>query len=119
MSEVLVRITEALRNADIRDRKLETWKLMENGDTRQILKILEAHPEETIALVATLSTFNRTTGDLVPFNDLRRTMCTRHFDSDYWSEANRTRFLQEVCSFDAYQLLKTATSAEYHVRTLT
>ncbi|XP_024889665.1 ATP-binding cassette sub-family A member 13 isoform X1 [Temnothorax curvispinosus] len=114
VSEVLIHIGNALKSATMHDNKLETWQLAENGDTRQMLKILEAHPEETIALVATLSTFNDTTNEFMPFKDIRKTMCTQHFNSDYWSTTNRTRFLQEVCSFDPYQLLKTATSDEYH-----
>lgn len=119
MSEVLIHIGNALKNAEIRDYKLETWELAENGDTRQMLKILEAHPEETVALIASLSTLNDTTGEFMPFKDIRKTMCTQHFNSDYWTTTNRTRFLQEVCSFDPYQLLKTATSDEYYVRVKT
>lgn len=115
MSEVLIHIGNALKNAEIHDNKLKTWQLMENGDTRQILKILEAHPEETIALVVTLSRLNDT-GDFVSFKDVRKIMCTKHFNSDYWSTTNRTRFLQDICSFDPYQLLKTTTSDEYYVR---
>ncbi|XP_028048892.2 uncharacterized protein LOC105837746 isoform X2 [Monomorium pharaonis] len=114
MSEVLVHIGNALKNAELHDYKLETWQLAENGDTRQLLKILEAYPEETVALIAILSTLDYTTGDFVPFKDLRKTMCTQHFNSNYWSTARKTRFLQEVCSFDPYQLLKTATSDEYY-----
>lgn len=118
VSEVLIHIGNTLKNAKIHDHKLETWELTENDDTRQMLKILEAHPEETVALIAVLSTLDDTTGDFVPFKDLRKTMCTQHFNSDYWSTAKRTRFLQEVCSFDPYQLLKTATSDEFYVRTV-
>lgn len=109
-------IGNALKKAEIHNYNLEIWELAENGDTRQMLKILEDYPEETIALIATLSTFNYTTGGFVPFKDIRRSMCTLHFNSNYWSTPNRTRFLQKVCSFDPYQLLKTATSDEYHVR---
>lgn len=117
VSEALMHISDTLKNAEIHNYKLETWELAENGDTRQMLKLLEAHPEETIALVATLSTLNYTTGEFIPFKDIRRTMCILRFGSDYWSQPNRTRFLQEVCSFDPYQLLKTATSDEYYVCT--
>ncbi|XP_029170086.1 LOW QUALITY PROTEIN: uncharacterized protein LOC114939826 [Nylanderia fulva] len=114
MSEVLMHIGDALKKAEIHNYNLEIWKLAENGDTRQLLKILEENPEETIALIATLSTLNYTTGKFMPFKDIRRTMCTLHFNSNYWSTPNRTHFLQRVCSFDPYQLLKTATSDEYH-----
>lgn len=116
MSEIVIHISNALKTAEIHNYSLETWELADNYNTRQILKILEAHPEEAIALVATLSTLNSTTGIFMPFKDLRRTMCTLHFNSDYWSKPNRTSFLQEMCSFDAYQLLKFATSEEYYVR---
>lgn len=116
VSEALLHLNDALKNAKIHNHSIETWELAENGDTRQILKILEAHPEETIALIATLSTFNYTTGELLPFKDIRRSMCTSRFGSAYWSEPRRSHFLQEVCSFDPYQLLKTATSDEYYVR---
>lgn len=111
-------IGDALKNAKVHNYELETWQLVENDDTRQVLKILETNPEETIALVASLSTLDYTTGEFVPFKDIRKSMCTLHFGSDYWSTPNRTRFLQEVCSFDPYQLLRTATSNEYYVRML-
>jgi len=109
-------IGDALKNAKMHNYNLETWELMENDDTRQVLKILEDHPEETIALVASLTMLNYTTGEFVSFKDIRKTMCVLHFNSDYWLIPNRTRFLREVCSFDPYQLLKTATSNEYYVR---
>jgi len=115
VSEVLIHISDALKNAEIHNYELKTWELAKN-DARQILKILEAHPEETVALIATLSTLNDETGEFIPFKDIRKTMCIHHFNSDYWSTTNRTRFLQEVCSFNAYQLLKTVTSDEYYVR---
>lgn len=117
LSQVLIHIGNALKKAEIHNYNLEIWELAENGDTRQMLKILEDYPEETIALIATLSTLNYTTGQFISFKDVRRTMCTLHFNSDYWSTPNRTRFLQKVCSFDPYQLLRTATSGEYYVRT--
>lgn len=112
----MMHVNNALRSRKIHDSRIETWQLAENDDTRQMMKILEAHPEETIALIAILSTFNYTTSGLLPFKDIRRTMCTNHFDSRYWSEPRRLHFLQEVCSFDPYQLLKSVTSDEYHVR---
>ncbi|XP_019697173.1 ATP-binding cassette sub-family A member 13 isoform X1 [Harpegnathos saltator] len=115
ISETLLHINDALKDEKIRDdHKIETWELTQNGDTRQMLKILEAHPEETIALVASLSTFNHTTGEFLPFKDIRKTMCTAHFVSNYWFEPHRVDFLQKVCSFDPYQLLRTATSDEYY-----
>ncbi|XP_020291877.1 uncharacterized protein LOC109858741 isoform X2 [Pseudomyrmex gracilis] len=114
LSEILIHISNALKTVEINNYSLETWELADNYNTRQILKILESHPEEAIALVATLSTLNSTTGIFLPFKDLRRTMCTLHFNSDYWSTPNRTNFLRELCSFDAYQLLKFATSEEYY-----
>ncbi|KAL0111880.1 hypothetical protein PUN28_013230 [Cardiocondyla obscurior] len=113
VSQALVHVGNALKNAEIHDNKIEIWQLAENGDTRQVLKILENHPEETIALIATLSTLNEN-GIIMPFKEIRKIMCAQHFNSDYWSTANRTHFLQEVCSFDPYQLLKAATSDEYH-----
>lgn len=115
VSEALMHIGDALKNAKVHNYNLETWQLVENGDTRQVLKILEAHPEETIALIASLGTVNYTTGEFVSLKDIRKTVCTLRFGSDYWSTPNRTRFLQEICSFDPYQLLKTATSNEYYV----
>jgi len=109
-------IGDALKNAKVHNYTLETWELVENDDTRQVLKILENHPEETIALIASFSALNYTTGKFVSFKDVRKTMCTLRFNSDYWSTPERMRFLREVCSFDPYQLLKTATSKEYYVR---
>lgn len=118
VSQVLIHIGNALKSAEIRGNKLETWQLAEKDDTRQMLKILEAHPEETVALIAILSTLDDTTGEFVPFKDIRKIMCSEHFNSDYWSTTSRTHFLQEVCSFDPYQLLKSATSDEYYVCTI-
>ncbi|KAG5315958.1 ABCAD protein, partial [Acromyrmex insinuator] len=114
VSEILIHIGNALKHAEIHNYELKTWELAENGDMRQVLKILEAHPEETVALIATLSTLNDVTGEFMPFKDVRKMMCTQHFNSEYWSTTNRTRFLQEICSFDPYQLLRTATSDEYY-----
>ncbi|XP_050450054.1 uncharacterized protein LOC126850786 isoform X1 [Cataglyphis hispanica] len=114
LSEVLIHIGNALKKTEIHNYNLKVWELAENDDTRQMLKILEDYPEETIALIASVSTLNYTTGQFMLFKDIRKTMCTLHFNSDYWSTPNRTRFLQKVCSFDPYQLLKTATSDEYH-----
>ncbi|XP_011684588.1 PREDICTED: uncharacterized protein LOC105447955 isoform X2 [Wasmannia auropunctata] len=114
VSQILLHIGNALKNVEVHDHELKTWQLMANDDTRQVLKILEANPEETVALIATLSTLDDATGEFMPFEDIRKTMCTQRFNSNYWSTTNRTRFLEEVCSFDPYQLLKTATSDEYY-----
>ncbi|KAL6258986.1 hypothetical protein P5V15_008908 [Pogonomyrmex californicus] len=113
MSEIIMHIGNVLKNAKTHDYKLEIWEL-ENGDMHQMLKILEAHPEETIALIATLSTFNDTIGWFMNYKDVRKIMCTHYFNSDYWSTANRIHFLREVCSFDPHQLLRAVTSDEYY-----
>lgn len=124
LSEILLHVGNTMRKAKIRDNELSTWQLTENDDTRQMIKLLEAHPEDTIALVVTLHALrfvDPTSQQTMTFKDVRRTMCNLHFasvpfKSSYWSTPNRTRFLQEVCSFDPYQLLKTVTSNEFYVR---
>jgi hypothetical protein len=112
-----------LKNAVIRNNELYTWQLMGNDDMRQMIKLLEAHPEDTIALIATLGVLHYPdhASQRVSFKDIRKIICNLHFasvpfNSTYWSTPNRARFLQEMCLFDPYQLLKTATSNEFYVR---
>lgn len=119
---MLIHVSNTMKNVKIRNNELYTWQLTENDDTRQMIKLLEAHPEDTIALIATLEVFRHTghPSQLMSFMDVRKIMCNLHFASDpfnssYWSTPDRRQFLQEVCSFDPYQLLKAATSNEFYV----
>ncbi|RLU15876.1 hypothetical protein DMN91_011632 [Ooceraea biroi] len=120
LSEILTHVGNMIKNAEIRNNELYTWQLTENDDTRQVIKLLEAHPENTIALIATLDALRYDhPSRLMPFKDIRKIMCNFHFasvpfNSTYWSTPKRKQFLQEVCSFDPYQLLKTATSNEFY-----
>ncbi|CAK9819447.1 ATP-binding cassette sub-family A member 13 [Anthophora plagiata] len=113
IAEALPHIANAIKTLNMKN-DIHIWDLVESGDVRQLLKILDTHPEETIALVVTLSTLNTTTDNLMPYVDVRRTMCNFRFNSTYWSMPNRTHFIKEICSFDPYQLLKSITSAEYY-----
>lgn len=115
IAEALEHVTNAIKNINSRNGHVDIWDFMESGDARQLLRILDNHPEETITLVATLSTLNATTGGLMSYQDVRKTMCNFRFNSSYWSTPNRTRFIKEICSFDPYQLLRSTTSAEYYV----
>jgi len=123
LSEILIYLSNTLKNAVIRDNELYTWQLTGNDDMRQMIKLLEAHPEDTITLIATIGVLRYPdhASQPVSFKDIRKAMCNLHFASvpfnfTYWSTPNRMQFLQEVCSFDPYQLLKTVTSNEFYVR---
>lgn len=115
VAEGLNHITNAIKNIKTQNNHLNIWDFVENGDARQLLKILDNHPEETIALVVTLSTLNSPANVFMSYEDVRKTMCSFRFNSSYWSTPNRTRFIKEICSFDPDQLLKGVTSAEYYV----
>jgi len=123
LSEILIYVSNMLKNAVIHNNELYTWQLTGNDDMRQMIKLLEAHPEDTIALIATLGVrrYPDHVSQPVSFKDIRKNMCNLNFasmpfNSTYWSTTNRTRFLQKVCSFDPHQLLKTVTSNEFYVR---
>nr|XP_012136751.1 PREDICTED: uncharacterized protein LOC100878441 isoform X3 [Megachile rotundata] len=115
ISEALIHIANAMKSMKVQNGRVNIWDFVENSDVRQLLKILDEHPEETIALVASLSDANLNTGGFMSYENVRNLVCHYRFRSSYWSTPNRTRFLQEVCSFDPYQLLKTVTSEEYYL----
>ncbi|XP_043253492.1 retinal-specific phospholipid-transporting ATPase ABCA4 isoform X1 [Colletes gigas] len=115
VSEALIHVATALKNIKVQNDRVNVWDFVESGDARELLKILDAHPEETIALGASLITVDGTANAFLPYGDIRRTMCNFRFDSSYWSTPNRTRFINEICSFDPYQLLRTITSEEYYL----
>lgn len=100
---------------NVENGRVNIWDFVENNDVRRLLKILDTHPEETIALVASLGTTSLKLNGPMDYEDVRKIMCNFHFNSSYWSASNRTRFIKEICSFDPYQLLKTVTSEEYYV----
>ncbi|XP_076237165.1 lipid droplet defective [Calliopsis andreniformis] len=106
LSEALVHISNTLKTLNAHSHSINIWNLVE-GDARQLLKILDSHPEDTIALVASL-------GAIKPYEDVRRVMCNFRFNSSFWDSPTRARFIKEVCSFDPYQLLQTVTSEEFH-----
>lgn len=94
--------------------RIDIWDFVGSGDARQLLKILEAHPEETIGLTAQVAAISART-DTFSFENVRKLICDPRNPPAYWSNANRSRFIQEVCSFDPYQLLRSVTSEEYYV----
>lgn len=115
VSEAFMHISNALERVNVHGNRINIWDLVDSGDARQLLKILDTHPEETIALVASLSAINSTQGVFLSHKDVRRIVCNFYFNSSFWDTPNRTRFIKEVCSFDPHQLLKTVTSEEYYV----
>ena len=115
VSEALMHISNALERVNVHGNRINIWDLVDSGDARQLLKILDTHPEETIALVVSLSAINPPQGVFFSHKDVRRTMCNFYFNSSFWDTPNRTRFIKEVCSFDPHQLLKTVTSEEYYL----
>lgn len=115
VAEGLNHITNAMKNINTENRDINIWDFVESGDARRLLKILDHHPEETIALVASLTTLDSSTNAFASYEDVRRAMCNFRFNSSYWSTPNRTRFVTEICSLDPEQLLKSVTSVEYYV----
>lgn len=111
MSVVLNNAAFALKDIQLKDNVLHLWDFVRPGDSRKLLKHLEAYPNETISLFASLSTFNSTT--LIPYKDLRHTICNLHFNSDYWVESKSKHFLSGLCTWDQTELLKSATSQDY------
>lgn len=115
LSRVLDHAVTALSDPKLKDNRfLHTWDFVESGDVRQLIKILESHPTEAIALAATLTTLNSTTHKSVPFDEFRHEMCNSHFHSEYWSTENRKHFLNQVCVFDPHQLLRSATGDDFY-----
>ncbi|XP_076548743.1 lipid droplet defective isoform X1 [Osmia lignaria lignaria] len=115
VSEALIHISNAMKNMNVENDRVNIWDFVENNDVRRLLKILDTHPEETIALIASLGTTGLNLHGLMDYEDVRKIICNFHFNSSYWSAPNRTRFIKEICSFDPYQLLKTVTSEEYYL----
>nr|XP_033323682.1 uncharacterized protein LOC117218991 isoform X1 [Megalopta genalis]XP_033323683.1 uncharacterized protein LOC117218991 isoform X1 [Megalopta genalis]XP_033323684.1 uncharacterized protein LOC117218991 isoform X1 [Megalopta genalis] len=118
VSECLLHVAntvEGINNSSRRpSSRMNVWDFVEGTDVRQLLRILEAHPEETIALVAQISAIGSKTGNF-SYENVRKTICNTRLPLVYWSVANRSRFIQQVCSFDPYQLLKSVTSEEYYL----
>ncbi|KAF7403454.1 hypothetical protein HZH68_006248 [Vespula germanica] len=114
ISEALLNIAEALESLEIKDDEMYIWQAMKSGDVQQLLKIMEASPEETIALTARLLTLDKNTSRVMPFKNIRATFCDPHLISDYWTIKNRNYFIMKVCTFDPYQVLKSITSTEFY-----
>lgn len=119
ISEALLNIAEALESLEIKDDEMYIWQAVKSGDVQQLLKIMEASPEETIALTARLLTLDKNTSRVMPFKNIRATFCDPHLISDYWTIKNRNYFIMKVCTFDPYQVLKSITSTEFYVRHFT
>ncbi|XP_046740699.1 uncharacterized protein LOC124408067 isoform X2 [Diprion similis] len=117
ISELLRHLTVSLQKIgakNVPNGRFYLWDLVEDGDVRQLLKILEAHPSESISLAATVAWFDPTTAKPMFIRDLKHDMCERHFGSGFWNNTERINFLKRVCSFDPRQLLKSATSQEFY-----
>ncbi|KAH0550173.1 hypothetical protein KQX54_017854 [Cotesia glomerata] len=112
LSEVFDNAAFALKDAiKSEDNALQLWDFVKAGDVHQLIKYLESYPVETISFVATLSTYNTTS--LIPFKDIRHTMCNLHFNSSYWSQPKGKHFLSRLCTWDQSELLKQATSEDF------
>ncbi|XP_048511619.1 ATP-binding cassette sub-family A member 13 isoform X2 [Athalia rosae] len=115
-AEILRHLATSL-NKLAADEKLDgfhLWDLVEDGDIRQLFKVLESHPTESIALAASLAQFEPETGHPTVFSGIKMKMCDHHFNSGYWNNSERVHFLRTICSFDPYQLLKSLTSQEFY-----
>ncbi|XP_053595540.1 uncharacterized protein LOC103571174 isoform X2 [Microplitis demolitor] len=111
-SEVLDNAAFALKDViKSEDNILHLWDFVKAGDVHQLVKYLESYPIETISFFATLSTYNTTS--MIPFKDVRHTMCNLHFNSTYWAQSSGKHFLSRLCTWDQYELLKQATSEDY------
>ncbi|XP_023289550.1 uncharacterized protein LOC105698871 [Orussus abietinus] len=113
LAEILSHVATALENAKVGNNELNSWQLVEESDVRQLLKLLEAHPEETITLMATIGRVNATNPNNATFRETRKELCQFRIEQRYWIQPNATHFLNEVCSYDPYQLLKSVTSDEF------
>lgn len=118
ISEALLNIAEVLNSLEIKNDEMYIWQAVKSGDVQQLLKIMEASPEEAIALISKLLTLDKKTSKIMPFENIRATFCDPRFISDYWTIKDRNNFLMKVCTFDPYQVLKSITSTEFYVRYL-
>ncbi|XP_046491171.1 uncharacterized protein ldd isoform X1 [Neodiprion pinetum] len=117
IAELLRHVAGSLQKIGIKkvpSGKFYLWDLVEDGDVRQLLKILEAHPSESISLAATIARFDPTLAQPMLIRDLQHNMCDRHFGTGFWNNTEKINFLKRVCSFDPHQLLKSATSQEFY-----
>ncbi|XP_076641439.1 lipid droplet defective [Halictus rubicundus] len=118
VSECLLHVTNTVNKINdidkLRKNRMNIWDFVEGTEVRRLLKILDAHPEETIALVAQMVEIGTRTGNF-SYQNIRKTICNARSPSGYWSAVNRSRFIQQVCSFDPYQLLRSVTSEEYYL----
>lgn len=117
-AEILRHVAACLKliQANETHTEIHLWDLVEDGDFLQLLKLLEAHPTESISLAATLAWVDPLTSKPLPYNVLREKMCDEHFGTQFWNDTKKIHFLKTICSFDPAQLLKSATSKEFYVR---
>ncbi|CAL7936973.1 unnamed protein product [Xylocopa violacea] len=106
-------VTHAIKTLKTRDGNINIWDLVESGDSHQLLKILDTHPEETIALAVSIEATHSMMNYTSSYKELRDFTCKLPSKSSYWSTPNRTRFIQEICSFDPDQLLASFTSVDF------
>lgn len=114
IAEVLDHAIDAVKEFEPKVNVVHIWDFVPSGDVRQLLKILEAHPDETIGLASSLASYKASPSSNSSIKNLRHLMCTDHFHSSYWKQGNRTHFLDTVCTFDAHQLLRRATSDQFY-----
>ncbi|XP_076284763.1 lipid droplet defective isoform X2 [Lasioglossum baleicum] len=111
VSECLLHIANTVNKINDIDKlqknRMNIWDFVQGTEVRRLLKILDAHPEETIALVAQMLEIGSRTGNF-SYENIRKTICN-------WSPPNRSLFIQQVCSFDPYQLLRSVTSEQYYM----
>lgn len=97
----------------MKDQRLYIWDLFKHQDVKKLLHTLENEPVKSIALFATMSLIRLNA--TISIRSLRQTICEQNFDSEYWSRPDSKQFLQQICTFDPYDLLAAVTSEEYKV----
>ncbi|XP_011308769.1 uncharacterized protein ldd isoform X2 [Fopius arisanus] len=113
ISEAFKNAAYALKENKLGNNVVHLWDLVRPGDVHQLVKFIEARPNEALSLAATLTTFNRSDNSLDSLKELRHRMCYLRFNSSYWRERNNSQFLDHMCTYDPLQLVRSATSEEY------
>lgn len=114
LSQILNNAAVVLRNNKLKNNELHLWAMVKPGDINRLVKYFESHPLETLSLFFTLGTLNSTNNSVITMDEVKNSMCNLRFNhSNYWRQAHRKYFLTNLCSYDFYQLLTSATSEEY------
>ncbi|XP_024944655.1 uncharacterized protein LOC107271675 isoform X2 [Cephus cinctus] len=127
LSQLLSHATDALHSWDqkakeeighSKARVLYSWNFVKDGDIRQLVKLLEAHPLEAVSLLPKFTEFDtfleNNETEFMLLQKMRETVCDLRFEKDgYWKQSSRQHFLNELCSFDLHQLLRSAIGEQF------